>query len=220
MADEEVRIVFPPQFEPFQPYLSGPYLKALLARHGVQAAVFDANIDFYEWVVEQATMKPRWPYGNPRSDSYLRYNVHRALSILKSDPRSLHEYRWAVNVLDDYLSAVSPVGVKLGLTYLKVGNRYSSSDLLQHLDTPNNIFELYFDYAVKDIMGGMDVSTYLFSLAVIDQIPAAVSFSREIKKRRPSARVVIGGPIVSRLHRQLLAVGWIAGAFDAIVPGE
>jgi len=47
-----------------------------------------------------------------------------------------------------------------------------------------------------------------------------VAFARHIKKRRPSARVVVGGPLVSRLHRRLSAVSWIAQTFDAIVPGE
>lgn len=220
MCEIRAHILFPPQFEPFQPYLSGPYLKALLARLGVAASFFDANIDFYEWVVNQSLAEASWPTRPDESHPYLRENVDRAIRILKSEPRFLHEYRWAVNVTDEYLRAVSPIGLKLGLTYLKVGNRYSSSDLFAYLETPGNIFQQYFDYAEANIIGGSDVSTYLLSLVVIDQLPAAVAFSREIKKRRPSARVIIGGPIVSRLYRQLLSVPWIARTFDAIVPGE
>lgn len=220
MCNTSTHILFPPQFEPFQPYLSGPYLKALLARMGVAASFFDANIDFYEWVLKQAHHQSSWPTRPTRSDSYLRENVDRAVRILQSEPRSLHDYRWAVNVTDEYLHSVSPADVKLGLTYLKIRNRYSSSELQTYVATPDNIFRQYFDYALEDILGGPDVSTYLLSLVVIDQVPAAVAFSREIKKRRPFARIVIGGPIVSRLHRQLSSAPGIAQAFDAIVPGE
>ena len=69
-------------------------------------------------------------------------------------------------------------------------------------------------------MGPSECSVCLLSLVVIDQLAAAIAFSRAIKRRRPEARVIIGGPLVSRLHRQLAAVPWIAATFDDIVPGE
>lgn len=213
-------IIFPPQFEPFQAYLSGPYLKALLGHHGIAANVFDANIDFYDWLVAQAEKHIPWPTAPNTSAGYLRENVGQAVELLRSEPRSLPEYRWAINVTDEYLRAISPVGVKIGLTYLKVGNRYSSSDLQAYLDRPDNIFRLYFKYASERLLGPPSVSTYLLSLVVIDQLAGAIAFTREIKQQRPHARVIIGGPIVSRLHRQLAAIPWITETFDAIVPGE
>jgi len=216
----EVRIVFPPQFEPFQAYLSGPYLKSLLAQHGIVASVFDANIDFYDWLVAQAEKRIPWPTAKSESGEYLREHVGQAVDILRSDPQSLLEYRWAINVADEYLRAISPVGVKIGLTYLKVGNRYSSSDLRAYLDRPENIFRLYFEYASESLLGPQSVSKYLLSLVVIDQLAAAIAFAREIKRRRPGAQIIIGGPVVSRLHRQLISVPWISQSFDAIVPGE
>jgi len=213
-------IIFPPQFEPFQPYLSGPYLKSLLAKSGIAASVFDANIDFYEWLVAQAEEQIPWPMPPHENARYLREHVWQAVQILRSTPTSLPEYRWAINVTDEYLRVISPAGVKIGLTYLKVGNRYSSSDLREYLDTPENIFRLYFEYASERLLGSLNASVYLLSLVVIDQFAAAIAFAREIKKRRPNAQVIIGGPIVSRLHRQLSATPWIAQTFDAIVPGE
>ena len=215
-----VRVVFPPQFEPFQAYLSGPYLKSLLGQHGIEASAFDANIDFYDWLVAQAEKRIPWPTATSDSGEYLHEHVGEAVEILRSDPQSLLEYRWAINVADEYLRAISPVGVKIGLTYLKVGNRYSSSDLRAYLNRPENIFRLYFEYASESLLGSQSVSTYLLSLVVIDQLAAAIAFAREIKQRRPGARVIIGGPIVSRLRRQIAAVPWIEQTFDAIGPGE
>lgn len=217
---EDVRILFPPQFEPFQAYLSGPYLKALLSHQGIAATVFDANIDFYDWLVAQARDETEWSTARNDSAVYLREHVGRAVKLLRSNPDSLLEYRWAINVVDEYLRAISPAGVKIGLTYLKVGNRYSSSDLQAYLDRSDNIFRLYFKYASERLLGPPGVSTYLFSLVVIDQLAAAIAFACEIKRRRPYARVLIGGPMVSRLHRQIAAIPWIAETFDAIVPGE
>jgi hypothetical protein len=219
-AASSVGIIFPPQFEPFQAYLSGPYLKSLLARCGVRTSVFDANIDFYEWLVAQAQKRTVWPMAANDSAGYLRDHVGQAVDLLRSGPRSVPEYRWAINVADEYLRAISPEGLKIGLAYLQVGKRHSASDLDAYVARSNNILRLYFDYASDSLLGPPGVSTYLLSLVVIDQLAAAVVFAREIKQRRPGARVVIGGPAVSRLYRQLMRVPWIVGAFDAIVPGE
>lgn len=219
MISGNVQIIFPPQFEPFQPYLSGPYLKALLACCGIKARVFDANIDFYDWLVRRVPDEATWP-NLPSNAQYLCGRVNESIRVLKSLPSSMHQYRWAINVADEYLRSISPVGVTLGLTYLKVGNRYASSDLRAYLEIPGNLFQQYFYSARESILGDEQVSTYLISLVVIDQLPAAIAFSREIKKRRRFARVIVGGPLVSRLHRQLSSVSWVSEAFDAIVPGE
>ena len=216
----KARLIFPPQFEPFQPYLSGPYLKGLLCRHGICASVFDANLDFYEWLVAFSGKSPSWRTKHGPGADYLSGQVPEAVSSLRRTPISLSTYRWSVNVADEYLRVVSPLRVKIGLTYLKVGNRYSSSDLKAYLDKPDNIFCQYFDDAAERILGSSDVSIYLLSLVVIDQLAAAIAFTREIKRQRPGARVFIGGPIVSRLYRQLSAIPWIAQTFDAIAPGE
>jgi len=215
-----IQIIFPPQFEPFQPYLSGPYLKALLANCGVEASVFDANIAFYEWLISKAHSSVPWLIASNESADYLGEHVESAVELLQLAPQSLPQYRWAIDVVDEYLRAISPEGVKIGLTYLKVGNRYSSADLRAYLDRPDDIFRRYFEHEAESILGPDDVSTYLLSLVVIDQLPATVALTRGIKRRRPNARVIIGGPLVSRLNRQLGEVSWISQTFDGIVPGE
>lgn len=217
---EPLRILFPPQFEPFQPYLSGPYLRGLLACQGIAASVFDSNVDFYWWLVSRANNLLDRRGDRGRDNTYVRCATNEAMKALRTTSDSLLTYRWAVNVVDQYLLAASPVGVKIGLTYLKVGNPYSSTDLQAYLSRPDNIFHAYFEGASTQILGPREVSDYLLSLVVIDQLPAAIAFAREIKRRRPRARVIIGGPIVSRLQRQLSAVPWIAQTFDAICAGE
>lgn len=215
-----LHILFPPQFEPFQAYLSGPYLKGLLANYGEEPGVFDANIDFYDWLLSFGTRKIPWKTRHHPNIEFLRSQVSAAVASLKRPPTSLLDYRWAINVLDEYLGAISPEGLKCGVSYLKVGNRYSDQHLRAYLDDEDNLFAHYFAEAADSILGAESVNTYLFSLVVIDQLPAAVAFTREIKRRRPNARVFIGGAIVSRLHLQLKAVPWLVSTFDGIISGE
>lgn len=212
--------IFPPQFEPFQAYLSGPYLQSLLQNNGIRSNIFDANIDFYNWLVGLADDGVPWPVMEGNDSEYLATHVSHAVEILKREPESLDNYRWAINVIDEYLASISPEGVEISLTSLKVGNRYSSSSLKSYIDQPDNLFQHYFKFAADKILGPPSVGTYLLSLAVIDQLPAALVFAQEIKLHRPQARVLVGGTLVSRLHDQLESIDWIKSAFDAIVPGE
>ena len=207
------RVVFPPQFEPFQPYLSGPYLKSLLSQHDLDASVFDANIDFYEWMVGFAGRQVPWATVPHENRDYLHANVKHAVGCLRSRPGSLHEYRWAINVVEEYLRAISPVGVEMGLTCMRTGHPNSAQDLLDYSQDPNSAFALYFEDAADDLLGPPSVQTYLLSVVVRDQLAAAVVLCGKIKEHRPNARVIIGGPLVSQVHSKLVAMPWIRPKF-------
>jgi hypothetical protein len=159
-----VRILFPPQLEPFQSYLSGAYLKGLLATYGQDATVFDANIDFYDWLLSFGTRTIPWKTHHHPNLEFLRRHVSDAVASLKRAPTSLLDYRWAINTVDEYLGAISPEGVKIGLSCLKVGNRYSAEHLRAYLDDENNLFSHYFAEAADSILGSESVNVYLFSL--------------------------------------------------------
>lgn len=213
----QIRLVFPPQFEPFQPYLSLPYIKGLLKIYDIDATCFDANIDFYWWLFKKG--QDANMISCPRK-RYLFSNVTRAIEIMRAVPQNLLEYRWAVNVADEYLKAISPPNVKISLTFLTIGNKYSSDDLRNYLQNKDNIFRDYFTYAEKDILGPPNVKLYMFSLAVLDQLGATITFAREVKIRRPNAKIIIGGPLISHLYQQLIKVSWIHDLFDIIAPSD
>lgn len=212
-----VQIIFPPQFEPFQPYLSMPYIKGLLNINGINGKCVDANVDFYWWLFKE--WKKRCIPGSKREE-YLHVNIENAIEGLKNISPHLGGYRWAVNVADEYLSAVSPSDVKISLTSLTIGNKFSSEDLQMYLNNPNNIFREYFEYAKNEILGTQGVKYYLFSLVVLDQLGAACAFASEIKKRCPHAKIVFGGPMVSRFYNKLIKISWVNEIVDIIVPGE
>ncbi|MCK4501346.1 radical SAM protein [Candidatus Babeliales bacterium] len=211
------QIIFPPQFEPFQPYLSLPYIKGLLKIYGIESKCFDANIDFYWWFLKEWKQR-----GLPRSaqEEYLLANVEDAIRVLKTVPQHLWKYRWAVNVVDEYLSAVSPQGLKISLTSLTIGNKYSSEDLRPYLQGPDNIFRNYFNGMRSALLGSPDTKYYLISLVVLDQLGAAATFAQEIKRERPEAIIVIGGPMVSRLYKRLIDMTWLREFVDIIAPDE
>lgn len=215
--DTVAQIIFPPQFEPFQPYLSLPYLKALLKIYGFQSTCFDANVDFYWWLFKKA-QNANTP-SCPRK-RYLFSNVMKVVEIMRAIPQDLLEYRWAINVADEYLKAVSSPGVEISLTSLTTGNRYSSDDLQEYLQSKDNIFRDYFAYAEENILGPPGVKFYMFSLVVLDQLGAALTFAQEIKSRRPDAEIIVGGPLISRLYPRLVKIPWIHQIFDTIAPGE
>lgn len=211
------QIIFPPQFEPFQPYLSLPYLKGLLKIYGIESKCFDANVDFYWWLFTQVEKKRSV---HSSLEEYLYSNIGNAVRALMTIPQNLWKYRWAVNIVDEHLKAVSPDGVKISLTSLTIGNKYSSEDLRNYIQSPNNIFREYFEYVQSEILSPQDTQYYLFSLVVLDQLGAALTFAKEIKRRRPHTKVVFGGPFVSRFYKRLVALPWINEIVDILVPGE
>lgn len=212
-----LKIIFPPQFEPFQPYLSLPYIKGLLKIYDIDATCFDANVDFYWWLFKKA-QDANMP--SSRRKQYLFSNVTKSVEIIRDIPQNLWEYRLAINVADEYLKTVSPPGVQISLTSLTIGNKYSSDDLQEYLQSKDNIFRDYFAYAEEDILGPMNVKFYMFSLVVLDQLGAALTFAQEIKSRRPAAKIIVGGPLISQLYKRLFNLPWIHEIFDIIAPGE
>lgn len=208
------QIIFPPQFEPFQPYLSGPYLKGLLARYGIASRVFDANVDFFNWLVEREHAG-----GSSRQDHYLADHAGNALEMLRRTPSDLPGYRWAINVLDRYLEMAGRPSGRLGLTRFEIHDRYNS-EALRLWATSDSLFRAYFTFAKERLAAPDEAPCYLLSLVVMDQLGPAVVLAQEIRKSWPKARIFIGGPLVSRLHRQLTATPWLLDLFDAIVPGE
>jgi len=213
----KVQIIFPPQFEPFQPYLSLPYLKGLLKIYEIDSKYYDSNVDFYWWLIREYK-KEHWP-DSPQKE-YLWENIDEAIQTLYMVPQSYFKYRWAISVADEFLEALSPQDIKISLTSLTIGNKYSSKDLYQYLNSSENVFNEFFEYAINKILGLDETVYYFFSLVVLDQLGAALTFARQIKSIKPQAKIAFGGPMVSRFYKRLVAIPWVKNIVDFIIPGE
>lgn len=217
MDKQIVRLIFPPQFEPFQPYLSPAYIKGLLNIFKIKSTCFDANIDFYWWLFKHWNKSS---IADSNRSSYLLSNVDNALKLIHGITQDIDQYKWAINVINEYLSLINPHGVKINLTSLTIGNKYSSQTLHEYIDDPNNIFGLYFDFACNQIIGSKGIRYYFISVVVLDQLGAALTFAREIKRLRPGAKVIVGGPVISRLNNRILNMPWFNKSIDMFVQGE
>lgn len=209
------RIIFPPQFEPFQPYLSGPYIKGLLREYGIKSACFDANVHFFNWLVGSTEAIE----ASSAHDHYLRDHAPEALLALRRAPTDIPRYRWAINVLDRYLELAARGSGRLGVSRFEIHDRFNS-EALRAWAQSDRLFRAYFDFARDDLLGPVETSHYLFSLAVMDQLAPAIVLADSIRRQRPNAQILVGGPLVSRLHKQLRAIPWLEGVFDAVAPGE
>lgn len=217
MKYQNVKLIFPPQFEPFQPYLSLPYLKGFLVGNNIECDCFDANIDFYWWLFNDQRSCINT---NTECNTYLVEYIDAAINVILRELDNTERYRWAINVIERYLSAISPNGVTISLTSLTIGNKYSSADLFDYINTDKNIFKKYFNYAKRNILSENDCITYLFSLAVIDQLGASLSIAQEIKANVPNAKIIFGGPFVSRSCNKLQKIEWLKDIVDIWAPGE
>ena len=153
---------------------------------------------------------PHWEVPADPVLTYLRKNVLGAVETIKSQPEDLISYRQAINTVEQYLNAVMPVDVRMGLTYLKVRNPHASDELKDYLDRPDNIYDAFIDAHRERLLGDASVDVYMLSLVVLDQLPASIAIARAVRREKPKARIYIGGPLVSRLSTQLRAIPWIA----------
>jgi len=217
MNQECVRAIFPPQFEPFQPYLSLPYIKGYLQANKVGCSCFDANIDFYWWLFNEYRSNLKL---TSERNCYLSTNIETAINLMTLDKIAISDYRLAVNIIEEYLTAISPEEITIGLTSLIIGNKYSSDDVFNYISKENNIFKQYFTAAKSKILFEHNSDTYLFSLVVIDQFGAALSIAHEIKKHTSNSKIVFGGPFVSRYYDKLTNIYWLKDIVDALAPGE
>ncbi len=213
----KVRIVFAPQFEPFQPYLSLPYLKELLMKYNINSSYVDCNVDFYNWLFEQ---KENLLTNDSGRNNYLRSNIKTAVSyIKKNNIIDLIKYRWAINVIEEYLQAISDDNLIIALSNLEIHNKYDTNSIKDFVFSDYNLILKYFQ-SQKNYIIESDCNFYFFSLAIIEQLPASLLFAKEIKKILPSVKIAFGGPFIARFYHKLKKEQWICDIVDFIEPEE
>ncbi len=212
-----IRILFCPQFEPFQPYLSLPYIKSLLKKYDIESTYYDANVDFYDWLFNQIENSSNW---TDEKEIFLRNNLKSAIKILKLGTANISEYRFAINLIEESLLLISPEYVRLSLSGMEIKNIFSSNDLKSVVFSENNIFKDFFNKEHSQILGNHDVNYYFFSLVVLDQLGASLCIAREIKRLKPDAKIVFGGAMISRFYKKLVKINWLKQIVDFLEPGE
>jgi radical SAM superfamily enzyme len=212
----QVRIIFAPQFEPFQPYLSLPYLKELLRLYEISSSYIDCNVNFYNWLFEQKNILL---HKDNKKNIYLSNNINYAVSLVKNGTNDLLQYRWSINVIEEYLQAISAMNLSISLSNIEIENKYDTKAIKEFVYMEDNLIINYFNQNIDTIMP-QEYGYYFLSLAIIEQLPASLIFAKEMRRRQPNAKIAFGGPFIARFFHKLQKEKWINQIVDYLEPDE
>jgi anaerobic magnesium-protoporphyrin IX monomethyl ester cyclase len=218
---DDLLLIFPPQWSPFQPYLSTPLLLAYLRRAGFFVRQYDWNIDYYEYFISS----DRIAGARARLETYVselpaieltyrrhavcalndlaRYDIlHRRVQQLR-EPDTAHDlcrYREATEALSRLLSAFSaaePV-IELGAGSLFARDALTSwLTLRPYLDAEK--LNPFVEFFRSKIAGLSAPGCFGISIIAYQQIVAGLTLARQLKTAFPDVPIVIGGSVFSRL---------------------
>lgn len=219
---QDIHLIFPPQWSPFQPFLSTPALKAYLEKKGYSVSQSDWNVDFYDYFISperlQTAIFRLQTYAHTLSSDYDNYRnqvlvslgilsdyhrKHKLVSQLKTEAclSSVEDFHQCVTAFKRLLHAFSvaePV-VEVGTSSLQTGNTLQSIASVDRFccDAHLNPFH---DFMAAKVAQISEKPRY-FGLSVIgtEQVLAALTLSKALKARFPDVPVLVGGSVFSRL---------------------
>lgn len=232
----DLQLIFPPQWSPFQPFLSTPSLKAYLQDHGHEVRQDDWNVAFYRWFLSPKRLPGararllKYVQTLSEADAGYRTKCLFALAVLDDYDRlhalvdtlrggdaadELEKFKEAADALRVLLSAFStaePV-IEVGTTSLNHGDILASMDDLMAFieDRQANPFVAFFEEQVASI----SATPRYFGISIIgtEQIVAGMTLGRVLKRFFPQIPVLVGGSVFSRLVEKEKV--WVARLFDS-----
>jgi len=238
-AAADLHLIFPPQWSPFQPFLSTPSLKAYLMARGQRVVQSDWNVGFYDYFISPA----RTPWARRRLARYIdelddTFGVYRAravhaLTVLRDhrrhranvarlrDPALLADvgaFKQSVDSFQALLDAfsVAELVIEMGTSSLSTGEVLADFDqLAAFLDNAaDNPFLAYFEQRAEAL-----APPRYFGISIIgqEQVVPGLCLGRVLKRRFPDVPVIVGGSVFSRLVEKDKSVVRLFGtAFDYI----
>lgn len=218
----DMHIIFPPQWSPFQPFLSIPSLKAYLSREGYNIEQSDLNIRFYRWFISperlQRARQRLLYYADHLSDEYEEYRAkaiyayatlqqhetfyEKTLSLCEDETfdniEAVYEASSGLKRLLEAFSTAEPV--------IDVGtSSFSAHSVLQDfasmeefcIDGEDNPFVDFFHGELAKIT---EKPRY-FGVSIIgnEQIVPGLTLCKALKQCFPDVPIVIGGSVFLRL---------------------
>ena len=218
----DVHLIFPPQWSPFQPFLSTPALKAYLEKNGYSVSQSDWNVDFYDYFISPQRLQKAifrlQTYAHTLTDEHDNYRnqvlvslgilsdyqrKHQLVSQLKTEDclSSVEDFHQCVTAFKRLLHAFSvaePV-VEVGTSSLQTGKTLESIASVDRFcsDAELNPFHDF----MADKVARIGEKPRYFGLSVIgtEQVLAALTLSKALKRRFPDVPVLVGGSVFSRL---------------------
>lgn len=244
MTGSDVHLIFPPQWSPFQPFLSTPSLKAYLEEKGLRVTQSDWNVEFYEYFIDRKRVPraverlQRYTENLPKEFENYRSQAYLALGILKDFPEKrrlaeqlrsrdciasvegFHESVTAFKRLLHAFSVAEPV-VEVGTSSLATSNVMASmasiDDFCRNEET--NPFLPFF----KTKVAGISDAPRYFGISIIgtEQVLPSLTLGACLKARFPEVPILIGGSVFSRLVDRTDSILHLFGRyFDIVVRYE
>ncbi len=237
-------LIFPPQWNPFQPYLSLPSLLAFLKQHGESASLYDANIEFYHYLFSKNFQNRALDRASSLFEIEMDENKASNLLAATAIINDAHDYyamannlrrgeaygdlpslRMALSSWESYLSAVStiysPITISChGLRIPGLGMDLDRvRDFCENIDS-NPFLAYYQDELVSKIVKD-NPNIIGISIIGIEQIYPGLTLCKLLKKAIPTAHITIGGSVFSRFLETPNTYNFLFGEFfDSIVMYE
>lgn len=238
----DILLLFPPQWSPFQPALSLPSLSAWLKRAGYTALSLDLNILFYEWLLsdecadhlielarnaDRPLLEKRGYLAVFENVPDFRADLSRLRTPWNSDRETHEEYvirsYLSVESLGTYLHAISEIsGDFIVSPYefrLNQGN-LNSRHLQNMTENPPRILKSFAEAVFHDAIEPLVPDVVGLSCIGQEQTYFTFLLGRLVKAKTES-QVLVGGTILSRMfERGAVRADWFGRYFDVIVRNE
>ena len=240
VASPDLHIIFPPQWSPFQPFLSTPSLKAYLVQVGFLIHQSDWNIQFYRWFIGPervgAARRKLLHYVDNLSQDFEEYRAKAILALttlqcheehyakamrlcdetIYNNIETVHEALQSLRRLLEAFSAAEPV-IEVGTSSFSAHSILRDFETLQEFCTnaDDNPFVGFFTEQVKHI----HVKPRYFGISIIgnEQLIPGLTLCRVLKQHFPDVLVVIGGSVLTRLlDKEPIVLGMFGRYFDYI----
>lgn len=201
-----VLLIFPPWFNPTQPYLGLFELRAVLRSYTMW------EVDIYDWAIESY----RSLLTSDTLDEVARQKGIHAPSHISSSLENIctqlalpnETYRTAVRAIDEVFNWYSTAFPSLKLLRYcgveTVGwSLNSSAELISFAEqNNNNIFGFLYQRLVEPRLREVGYKTIGISLVCPDQLPAVATLAVQLRMRRPDIRLVLGGPLATMIANE------------------
>lgn len=200
--ESSAAMLFPPQFEPFQPYLAGALLQSSLTSQGIACQYMDLNLSYYQFLLSEMES------GFRRQDAKPQLDLEDYKGTMKNMMSVLQKKRFGDAISSFY-------GLAFG------DSLYSSGGVLEIAEGDwGQSFDSFLDRALTfDSNPGVWNRFVGVILVVHDQLPAATVLSKFLRKHFPETHICWGGPLISRIGPQLAQEQQLASFYDTLVNG-
>ncbi|MBN1971155.1 MAG: cobalamin-dependent protein [Candidatus Delongbacteria bacterium] len=240
-------LIFPPQWSPWQPYLSLPTLASYALNKGHDISITDVNIEYYHYALKKEyltlivrKLKDRAKQINTynKDEKYIRQliialaisdhtikNINNALNVFHKDKEfyDIENRNRSIRIINHAFFIISTYFYPTTINTDSFKMKFSYNDSKQvylalSRKNENPYYQFLKKYITRNALNNFDCIG--ISIVTQDQFIPAMMIAKLIKKIDNSIHIVIGGPFVSLVYSAFLTVNPLNELIDSIVTLE